>query len=168
MRRFILTIITAVSILFFTGCGNLSPRTDPRLDQKIDNQNGKIGQIESIQNGIKSEIGKIQQQADIQNSKLEKVQQGLFNLQSDNHGIMIFSGPGGLIAGIVLAISLVALIFHYRGSAITHEKTANILAEKLVQLKDPELEDSLFQTVMHTTVAANMLDLIKKKKLDLM
>lgn len=168
MRRFILTIIAAVTFLALSGCGNLSPRADPKLDQKIDNQNGKIGQIESIQNGMKNEIGKLQNQAEIQNSKLDRVQQGLLNVQSNNSGIMIFSGPGGLMAGIMIFMALGAGVIYYRRHAQIQEKTADILAEKLVMLNSPEVEDAVFTAAMHTNVAENMLSLIKNKKKSLM
>lgn len=163
MKKFILSIIV---FAFISGCGNLSPRADPRLEQKLNNQNGKIGEVENLQNSVKSELGKLQSQAEITNSKLDKIQQGLINLQqnNDNHGIQILSGPGGLTLGLLTVIGLVFVCFYYRSNSKMHEKTANILAEKIVSQGNPQLENAVFEAVLHTDVAENMLNLIKKQK----
>lgn len=166
MRRFVLSIITAVSLLFVTGCGNLSPRADPKLDQKIDNTNGKIGEIENMQNSMKAEVGTLRSQAEIQNSKLDRIQQGLVNLQqnNDNHGIMILSGNGGLVVAVFGLFCTTILLFHYRRQAHMHEKTANILAEKIVRQDSLDLENAVFEACLHTPVAENVLNVIKKQK----
>jgi predicted PurR-regulated permease PerM len=163
MKRLILSIVLATGMLSCAGCGNLSPRLEPKLDQKIDNQNGRIGQIETLQNSIKAEVGKIQSQAEITNSQLDRIQQGLINLQqnNDNHGVQIFSGTGGLLVAVV---ALLGMLMYFRSTAKMHEKTASILAEKMVSLKDQQLENSVFEAVLHTNVAENMLKLIKKQK----
>lgn len=167
MRRFLVAIIAAASLFAMTGCGNLSPRADPKLDQKIDNQNGKIGELSNMQNSMKAEIGKLSSQSDIQNSKLDRIQQGLLNMQTntDNHGLQFFSGAGGLIVAIVAIVGLTVLVVVYRNAAKTHEKTANILAERIVHLNNPELENAVFEAVLHTNVAENVLNLIKKHKI---
>ena len=38
------------SSMFLTGCGNLSPRDNmsPQIQEHIDNQNGKIGEIDNV------------------------------------------------------------------------------------------------------------------------
>lgn len=163
MRHFILAIIATIS-LFMTGCGNLSPQANPKLDQKIDNQQGKIGEIESMQNSLKVEMGKLQSQADIQNSRLDRIQQGLLNFQhnEDNNGIQIFSGSGGLIVAILGFTGLFIVIIYYRKMAVSHEKTANILAERIVHHGDPSLVDAVFQAALHTNVEEIILNLIKK------
>jgi predicted PurR-regulated permease PerM len=165
MKRFVLAF-AALCALTLSGCGNLSPQLNPKLDQKLDNQNGKIGAIDSMQNSMKAEIGKLQSQAEITNSKLEKIQQGLINLQqnNDNHGVQIFSGPGGIVLGAILVICLSLVLLHYRSKAQIHEKTASILAEKVVRHNNLQLENEVFEAVLHTNVAKNMLDLIKKQK----
>lgn len=162
MKNLILAVLLALSL---TGCGNLSPRFDPKLDQKIDNQGGKIDSLKNNQNGIMSEIGTLKNQAEILNSRLDRVQQGILNLQSnnDNHGVQILSGSGGLL---IAAISILVggfLVLHFRSTAKMHEKTANILAEKIVDLNSPEVVDAVFQAAMYTDVEENMLKIMKNK-----
>lgn len=166
MRRTILAVTTAAVLIFAPGCGNLSPQANPKLEQKLDNQNGKIGEIDNLQNSMKAEIGKLQTQADIQNSKLDRLQMGLMNLQqnNDNHGVQILSGSGGLVLGGLLIAGLSVVLLHYRSQAKIHEKTADVLAEKVVAAGDPKLEDAVFEAVVHTPAAANMLRMIKAKK----
>ena len=147
--------------LMLVGCGNFSPRQQ----QRINNQ-GKIGEIESLANSLKAEIGNLQNQNDIQNSRLEKIQQGMVNLQSnyDNSGIQIFSGPGGLLAGVVIIFILSFLVIHYHQIAKIQTKTAEILAQNIVFQKDPHLENNVFQSAMYTEAEENILNLIKKHK----
>lgn len=159
--------LSAIALSFFlifsiAGCGNLSPRFDPQLQ----NQNGKIGELETIQNGIKGEIGSLKQQAEIQNSKIDKVQSGLFNLQNNNayNGVQIFSGPGGLIVGVIGMVILGFVVLSYRRKAIQNEKTADMLAEHIVKKEDPELETKVFQAAMFSGVEKNIYDVIKKHK----
>jgi Na+-translocating ferredoxin:NAD+ oxidoreductase RnfG subunit len=165
MRRLILLLA-----VFAVGCGNLSPRIDPELQQKIDNTNGKIGQIESIQNGIKSEIGKMQQDATISNSKLDKIQQGLLNFQSnyENSGIQIFSGPGGLLIGLFGMIFLTIIALHYRRNAIVSDKAAEILAQKVSLSEDPNLIEDVFQAAMYTDCEEKIYTVLKKNQMSAM
>ena len=159
MRNFLIAIV-ATCMLSISGCGNMSPRHR----QEIDNQNGKIGEIETIQNGLKNEMFNLKSQSEIQNSRLDRFQQGLANFQSNNEnsGIQILSGPGGIIVALIgiLAISLIAI--HYRIEAKKQEKTANILAQSLVEKNDAALEDHVFQMAMHTEVEENMLQIMSK------
>lgn len=169
MKRFFLAFLVTASLFTMTGCGNLSPRIDPNLDQKLDNQNGKIGEISNMQNSMRAEVGNLKSQAEIQNSKLDHIQQGLVNLQqtSDNHGLMLFSGTGGIvvaIVGILGIVCLTILVVHYKGKAQIQEKTANILAERIVHHNNPQLENAVFEAVLHTDVAENVLKLMKKHK----
>lgn len=160
-------IIALLGSLFVCGCGNLSPRNE----QRIDNQDGKIDDIRSNQNGVMAEIGKLKNDAEILNSRLEKVQQGVVNLQSnyessyENSGVQVFSGPGGIMTAIVGFVCSTIIILHYRSVAKKNEKTANILAERIVNQNDPDLEEAVFQAALHTNVEENVLGLIKKHKI---
>lgn len=169
MKKFFLAFLIIVCSFAASGCGNLSPRIDPKLDQKIDNQGGKIGEMSNMQNSMKNEMGNLKSQADIQNSKLDRIQQGLLNLQqnNDNHGLMILSGNGGIIVAIVASLSIVCLVvltFHFKEKSQLHEKTANILAERIVHHNSPDLENAVFEAVLHTDCAQNVLEMIKKHK----
>ena len=148
MKKFALLLVLLTA--FLPGCGNLSPRQDP----KIDAPNSKIGEIETMANSMKAEIGKLQTQADIQNSKLEKIQQGLANLQinNDNSGVQILSGSGGLMIAF-LAITVGGIIaIYYRRNALLNQKTATMLAERIVSHQDPALDEKVFQAAMYTDV----------------
>jgi hypothetical protein len=161
MKNLILALI-AGCFLFLSGCGNLSPRQQ----QEIDNQNGKIGEIENLANSIKAEVGKLQNQAEITDSELDRLQQGLANFQStnDNSGVQILSGPGGIIVSLIGILSVSVLAMHWRSQSKQNEKTADILAERIVSREDPELEDEVFQAAMYTDVEENVLNLIKKHR----
>lgn len=158
MKHFLLSIAAAFLVMTGSGCGNLSPRQE----QKIDNPNGKIGEIDSLANSLKAEIGKLQAQADIQNSQLDRIQQGLanFQLNNDNHGVQILSGSGGLMFAIIGLLMIV--VFHYRSHAQKNETAAKIMAERLVNTGDPQLIDSVFQAAMFTNAEEKVLELVKK------
>jgi hypothetical protein len=163
MKRIFLSMVATVCLFAFSGCGNLSPRQQ----NEIDNQNGKIGDIDNLANSLKAEIGKLQNQNDISNSRLDRFQQGLANFQStnENSGIQILSGPGGLLVGLVGLLGVGVIAMHYRSQAKMHEKTADILAERVVGRFDDQLTDDVFQAVMHTNAEGNMLKLVKKHQL---
>jgi hypothetical protein len=153
---FVLFVITIV------GCGNLSPRN--KQQQQPDNSNGKIGEMEQMANSLKSEIAKLQAQADIQNSKLSELQQGIANFQDNNKnsGIQILSGTGGLVVAIVAIVALGSLVFYYRYEYQKQNKISNIMAENIVLAENDNLKNSVFQAVLHTDVEENVLNLIKK------
>ena len=159
MRGFILTIAT-ILMLSATGCGNLSPRQQP----KIEDNEGQIQEMESLANSMKLELGKLQSQAEIQNSKLDKIQQGLVNFQNtnENSGVQILSGSGGLIVAMIAFIGATILIIFFRNQTVKAEKTANILAERIVSYQDPNLEEMVFQAAMYTDVEENVLKVMKK------
>lgn len=146
--------------LFLSGCGNFSPRQD----QEIDNRNGRIDEIENLANSIKAEIGNLKQQNEIQNSQLDRMQQGVANLQSnyDNSGVQILSGPGGLAFSIIAIIAVSTIAVHYRNVSKQNEKTADVLAEQIVQMNNPWLEDQVFRACMHTGIEENVLKIIQK------
>lgn len=160
MQKLVLSIIAAIGMMIFSGCGNLSPRQD----QRIDNQDGKIGEIETNQNSIKNEMLNLKSQSEIQNSRLDRIQQGLANFQSnyENSGVQIFSGPGGLLLGVVTITALAVMTIHYRAAAKKQEKTANILAQSLIERDDPSLEDTVFRAAMNTDVEVEILQIMNK------
>lgn len=154
----IFIVLTFLS-LFLTGCGNLSPRHD----QKIDNSDGKIEEMKSNQSGIMSEINALKQRADIQDSKLDKIQQGMFNWQSnhENTGVQILSGSGGLIFGIIGVLIVGVIALHYRSVAKMQEQTANILAQSISQLNDETLNNAVYQKAINTAVEENVLKVMR-------
>lgn len=164
----LIVILTAFAMLLFSGCGNLSPRDNlsPRQQQQIDNQNGRIQEMENMANSMKLELGKIQSQAEIQNSRLEKIQQGLANFQTNNEnsGVQILSGSGGLIVAVLAIFCGAVVALTYRREAKKQEKVANILAERIINQGDPLLEEQVFQAAMHTEVEEDVLNLVTKHR----
>ncbi len=158
----ILMIVCTLAVA--TGCGNLSPR----FEQRLNNENGKIDEIKNNQNGMMAEIGKLQNQAEIQNSQLEKIQQGMINFQSNNEnsGVQILSGNGGLIVSCIGAAALFILAMttlYYIGQAKLMTKTAKILADQIKAKNDEELTENVFKAAMYTDVEAQILNLVKVK-----
>ena len=160
MKNSLFALIAAACMLFMSVCGNLSPRQE----QEIDNQNGRIGEIENLANSMKNDMLNLQSQSDIQNSRLDRIQQGLANFQSnyDNSGVQILSGPGGILISVVGILAITVIAIHYRTIAKKQEKAANILAQSLVEKDDPSLEDHVFQMAMHTDVEEEVLHIMSK------
>lgn len=144
--------------LFIVGCGNLSPRFQPELREKIDNREGKIEEIENNQNSLKNEL-------EIRDSKLDKILNGIINDQNNNSGFQIFSGSGGLLLGLVTIIFLFSIFFfmlYYQQKAKAAEKIADILAESIINQNNSDLEEEVFKAAMHTDVESKILDLVTK------
>ena len=161
MKGLFIALVTT-AILFISGCGNLSPRQQ----QEIDNQNGRIGDIENLANSIKTEIGNLKNQNEIQNSQIGQMQQGLANYQSnyENSGIQIFSGPGGITVAILSLLVISTIAVRYRSASKKHKKTSEILANRIINKGDPQLEDEVFQAAMFTDVEENVLKVMTKHK----
>jgi hypothetical protein len=163
MRLFLATLAVTF-MLALPGCGNLSPRQE----QEIDNQDGRIGEIENLANSNKLELGTLQSQSEITDSELDKIQQGMLNLQNtnENSGVQILSGPGGIAIAVITVCGLILLTstVHFRGEAKKYEKTADMFAQRIVSWDDPALEDEVFQAAMYTDVEDKVLDLIKRHK----
>ena len=158
--RILLLLVAMMCIL--PGCGNLSPRQQ----QRINNQDGKIGEVDTLDNSLKAEIGNLKTQNEMLNNKIGQMQQGMVNLQSstDNSGVQILSGPGGLIVTILALLSGTILALHYRSIAVVQKKSSEILAQTIVAHNDDALEDKVFQAAMFTGAEANILGLMKKHK----
>lgn len=160
MIKKLLGVMLAVVLVFSAGCA----RVNPRLDQKLENQNGKIRDMETIQNGMKNELSGIKQNAEIQNSKLDHVQNGLANLQSSNTntGIQILSGPGGTVIALFLVIVFGFIAVAYRKQALLNEKAADVMASRIVLQNNEVLEEDVFKAAMYTDVEEKVYGLIKK------
>lgn len=155
-------IFALILALFAVGCGNLSPRDNfsPEFKQQLNNQNGRIGEIETLQNSIKAEIGRF-------DGKLSQIQQGFANSSNQNSGIQILSGPGGLMITLVGLVCVTMLMLHYRKLSIDNDKISNMLAERIAQREDPELEEQVFQACMYTDVEQKVYSLVTAHKTNL-
>lgn len=169
MKRFTKSTLLVIILFAISGCGNLSPRDNfsPNQKQDLDNREGKInGEIDTMSNSAKAEILKLQQNDEIQNSTLDKVQKGMLNLQSsnENSGVQILSGPGGLIFSIIALMAGVMMALHYRKEMKLSDKTSEILAEKIAEQNDTHLEEEVFKAAMFSDVEKKVYQLMMKKK----
>lgn len=148
MKKFLLAIFLC---LLLAGCG-----FSPRMQNRYDNKNGKIDEIRENQNGIMLEIGKLRQNAEIQNSQLKEVQQGMLNLnatgiRNENKGVQILQGDGALI--LIFALGTIGmLLFHFKKKADKSEQIAKIMAEEVMGMNDAKLNDNILRAAMHTNV----------------
>lgn len=158
----VLTILLAFGVL---GCanGNFSPRNDPN----IENQNGKIDEIRNNQNGVMAEIGKLKQSAEIQNSKLKEVQNGMVNLntaisRNENSGVQILQGDGSLM--FIFSIIVIGMLLHYRNRAVKNEKAVEIMAREIVRFNDPALNDNVLKAAMHSQSELHVYNVMLKQQ----
>lgn len=159
------TYLLSISLLFaiITGC-NVSPFS-PKLNQKINNQDGQIEDIKNNQNGIMFEIGKIRQQNEINARDIENAQQGLINLRgSNNSGVQILSGDGGLLIVCFFSTLAIVIIFHYRQRATKSEKSAEILAQQIALYDDSDLDDKVFLSALNSPVESDIYHLMVKSQ----
>lgn len=140
MKKILFVFITC---LFLLGCANFNPRNNPR----IENQDGKIEDIRTNQNGFMLELGKIRQQGEITNSSLKEIQTGLLNInaalsKNENYGVQVLQGDGSLI--LIFSVIVVGMIlWHYRQSAKKAEQAVKVMAREVVRLNDENLNDSI-------------------------
>lgn len=165
MKRTILKIaLLAISIFGLAGCANINPR----LDEKIDNQNGKIDSIKNNQNGIQADIGNIKKQQEVQNSQIKDVQDGYLNVKNqmfnkENSGVQILSGDSVLF--MIFGLGLFGMVlWHYRSMAKRNEQAANIMAAQIANSDNEELNDKVFRAAMFTDAEKDVYHLIMKHK----
>jgi len=156
MKNIILSIIIFVGV----GCANFNPR----MQNKIDN-NGKIDEIKSNQNGIMLELGKLRQSAEIQNSKLKEVQQGLLNfnatgIRNENKGIQILQGDGPFV--VFFALGTIALILYYRNKAEKNERMANAIVAEVTRLNSQDLNDNVLKAAMNSDFEKDVYKMMAK------
>ena len=165
MNRFIISL--ALGFILLSGCsGNLSPLS-PRMNQKLNNQNGKIDELKTNQDSVAAEIGKLRNDTQVTADKINSFQQQQGMLNKENSGVQIFQGDGALIAVIVLAALGMFLIFYYRSEALKAKQVNNILSHQIVQANDPDLEDQVFLAAMRSEVEPEVYHLMVKKQTQL-
>jgi len=153
-----LTSILMVLVLF-SGCANFNPKS------RINNSNGKINDINNNQNGMMLELGKLKQDAEILNSKLKEVQNGLLNLnmaisRNENTGIQVLQGDGSLF----LVFSCIALVCMFYFKNRDNEDTMKLLAEKIMESQDENLQESVVDAAIEKNKGEKVLSLLKKAK----
>jgi len=146
-----------IVLVLFSGCTNFNPKS------RINNSNGKINDINNNQNGMMLELGKLKQDAEILNSKLKEIQNGLLNLnmavsRNENTGVQILQGDGSLF----LIFSCVALICIFYFKNKDNEDTIKIFAEKIMESPDENLQESVVDAAMAKNKGEKVLSLLKK------
>ena len=131
-------------LVLSSGCANFNPRNNPRIKNS-----GEIEDVRNNQNGVMAEIGKLRQESDIQNSKLDEVQNGLVNLnasvsRNENSGVQILQGDGALILVFSLAV-IGMMMYWYRDRAIESEKTVGLMTREIARFNHPNLNDNILK-----------------------
>lgn len=135
-RKFFIGLIATIT-LFFTGCrDNLSPLS-PKLRQDIQNQQGRINELETLNNALKLELSGVKNQLEIHARDIQNMQTGVGN--KHNSGVQILQGDGAMIVILILGLGVIALvggIYYYRNKTIKTEEAAKILAQELALTSD--------------------------------
>jgi len=154
----------AVLALLLSGCGLKINPFSPEVDQKINNQQGKIEELKNNQNGINTEVGKLRQELDIANSKIHDLQEGIVNVKgstNENTGVQILQGNGGLI--LVFALGVISLMLLQQFLlARKNAKIADMLTERLVLRNNPEELEDIYRACLYTNVEKDVYKLITK------
>lgn len=166
MKKLFVMIAMMLAMLSLSGCGNrdnlspFSPRAQMR--QQLQNQNGKIGELETLNNAQKMELGKLQAQAEIHARDIQAMQQG--NLNKANSGVQILQGDGVLIVILVLGAMAIGLAFYYHSRAAKSEKAAAILAQQISHADDPLLDERVCMAALNSDVEAEVYHLLTRYK----
>ena len=161
MKR-ILFLICTILLISVSGCANLNPRNN----SPINNQDGKIDEIRNNQNGLMLELGKLKNDAQIQNSQLKEVQQGMLNLnatlsRNENSGVQILQGDGALV--VVFGLGVIGmLLYWYRDRAVKSEKAVDIITKEVARINDPVLNDNILKAAMNTESESHLYHLLAK------
>jgi hypothetical protein len=148
-------------VSLFFGCARIDPFS-PRFRQDIKNA-GKIEELNTNQNSIVTEIGKLRQEQQIIARDMKEVQTGILNRQ--NTGIQIFQGDGALLAIITLSGMLmfsIVCVVYFKTHSDKNEKIANVLAKQIVMQNNIELEDNIFQAAMFSPIEKDIYHLMEK------
>jgi hypothetical protein len=164
MNKILLSSVACLCLLSSIGCsGNLSPLS-PRLNNKLQNQNGKIEELKNNQDSVAMEFGKLRSENTIMAEKIKSLQQqqGMFN--KANSGVQILQGDGALIAVIALGALAMVLIYYYRSETLKYKKTSELLAHQIAQFNNPDLEDQVYTAAINSGVEKEVYHLIVKSQ----
>jgi hypothetical protein len=139
-------ILTSFLVLSIVGCANFSPRKRLNI-----NNNGELGDVQNNQQGFLLELGKLRQDVNMIGSKLREVQEGLININSavsrnENSGVQILQGDGSLF--LIFSCSVLVFIFYYKNRE--NEKLLKTLTNKIVEIGDEKLTNSIVDSVEPT------------------
>jgi hypothetical protein len=162
MYKSLLILVTIISVSL-SGCANFNPRNNP----KIENQNGKIEDIRTNQNGVMAELMKTRQDLSAQNSLLKEIQSGLVNINSaisrnENTGVQIIQGDGALI--FIFALIVIAMfLFYYRNRAISSEKTNELMVREIARFNNQKLEANILSSAVEENKGKDVYQIIRER-----
>lgn len=156
MKKIFLLIVLSLSL---TGC-KFSPFSNG-LDQKVDNQQGKIDELNNNQQGFLLELGKLKQENQIIADKIDNMQQGLIN--HNNSGVQILQGDGALLLVFSVFTIGMILLYHYYSENVKHQKAAEILAQSIADYDDAELEKNVYTMALNSPVEGHIYKIMNKK-----
>jgi hypothetical protein len=162
MYKSLLILVTIISVSL-SGCANFNPRNNP----KIENQNGKIEDIRTNQNGVMAELMKTRQDLSAQNSLLKEIQSGLVNINSaisrnENTGVQIIQGDGALI--FIFALIVIAMfLFYYRNRAISSEKTNELMVREIARFNSQKLEANILSSAVEENKGKDVYQIIRER-----
>lgn len=154
--KFIKYLIILTLLFSSTGC-NVSPFSPKSRIQARD-----VEDLKNNTNGIIAEIGKLRQDNQNINSKLNDVQQGFINNKfNENRGVQIFQGDGALI--LLFGIGVVAMLLIYMYKELNKAtKTNHILADSIKEYNSRNLNISIAKAASYTDVADHVKSLLSK------
>jgi predicted PurR-regulated permease PerM len=155
------SLIAMIVCLFLMGCARIDPFS-PNLRNEIDNQQGKIDDIQNNQNGLLIELGKLKNDQQIMAEQIKSMQQGLINRYNENTGVQIFQGDGGLVVVFAVVVIIILVIYHYKTQADRSKKVADILAQEITYYNDLNLENQVFSAAINTDVEEDVYKLLVK------
>jgi len=139
MLRGTLISLALIAMIGLPGCGNLSPRINPELQQQLDKIEGQQNTLENNQNSIKIELGRLQNALEVTGEN-NQVQQGWLNVQAD-----------GIIIG-VFALITISLLLYYMYRSTQYKKISMILADQVRLYDDDELTETVMAAAWNTEV----------------
>lgn len=164
MNKFIFSLLS-VAAMIISGCSARFSPLSPELNQRLNNQNGKIEELKNNQNGIINEIGKIRNENELNARDIRDAQQGLINMKgNENSGIQILQGDGALVMVFSICVIGMMLIFYYRSKFVKAEKTSDILAQQIALHDDLDLNNKVFMAAINTDVEDNIYHTIVKNQ----
>jgi hypothetical protein len=154
MKKLLFVLIALVPLV---GCARIDPLS-PDLRQDLNNQGGKIDDLQNNQNGFLLELGKLKSEQDIMAENIGNLQQGMIN--KNNSGIQILQGDGALIAVFALGVIGLLLVYYYKMKSDKNEETAEILSQQIKAYGDDNLKEMVFVAAMNSNVEREIYNLI--------
>lgn len=161
MKKNILTIIIALSLITLTGCPNINPFS-PDSDTKIEDVQGDIEGISTTQDSLVLELQTLRKENVVMAQKIESLQDAQGNFISQNSGVKI--GDGLIMGAVIVIIFAMFLIYYYRTKAVKQKEASEILVQQIALYDDEYLNDQIFTAAMNTSAETEIYHLMVKNQ----